>query len=68
MLEEELGIETNNISIERAGRVGEKSNNKERKIVVQFSFYKEKLNILGNCKKLKGTNSSIVKDFSQKAM
>ena len=61
-------METSNISTERAGRVGEKSNNKERKIVVQFSFYKEKLNILRNCKKLKGTNNSIVKDFSKKAM
>ena len=61
-------METSNISTERAGRVGEKSNNKERKIIVQFSFYKEKLNVLRNCKKLKRTNNSIVKNFSKKAM
>ena len=61
-------METSNISTERAVRVGKKLNNKERKIVVQFSFYKEKLNVLRNCKKLKGTNNSIVKDFSKKAM
>ena len=58
----------NNISIERVHRVGEKSNNKERAIVVQFSFYKDKINILRNCVKLKGTKISMFKDFSQEAM
>ena len=53
---------------ERAYCVEEKSNDKERAIVVQFSFYKDKINILTNCKKLKGTKISIFEGFSQEAM
>ena len=34
-------------------------------IVVQFSFYKEKIDILRNCKELKRTKISIFEDFSQ---
>ena len=45
-------MDTSNITIERAHRVGEKSNSKERAIVVQFSFYKDKTNFFRNCKKL----------------
>ena len=52
-------MDTSNITIERAHRVGEKSNDKERTTVVQFSFYKDKTKILRNCKKLKGTEISI---------
>ena len=61
-------MDTSNITIKRAHRVGEKSNDKERAIVVQFSFYKDKINILRNCKKLKGTKISIFEDFSQETM
>ena len=50
LLEEKLEMDTSNITIERVHRVGEKSNDKERAIVAQFSFYKDKINILGNCK------------------
>ena len=64
LLEEKLEMETSNITIERAHRVGEKSNYKERAIVVQFSFYKDKVNILRNCKELKGTKISTFEDFS----
>ena len=67
-LEEKLEMDTSNIYIERAHRVGEKSNDKERAIVVQFSFYKDKINILRNCKKLKGTAISIFEDFIQETM
>ena len=63
-----MEIDTSNITIERAHRVGEKSNDKERTIVAQFSFYKDKTNNLRNCKKLKGTKNSIFEDFSQEAM
>ena len=59
---------TSNTTIERTHRVGEKSNDKERAIVVQFSFYQDKVNILRNCKKLKGTKISIFEDFSQEIM
>ena len=38
---------------ERAYCVEEKSNDKERAIVVQFSFYKDKINILRNCNNLR---------------
>ena len=68
LLEEKLEIDTSNITIERAHRVGEKSNDKERAIVVQFSFYKDKINILRTCKKSKGTKFSISEDFSQETM
>ena len=57
-------MNSSNISIERAHRVGEKFNDKDRAIVVQFSFYKDKIDILRNCKKLKGTKISKFKDFS----
>ena len=48
--------------------VGRKSNDKERAIAVQFSLYKDKINILRNCKKLKGTKISILEDFFQETM
>ena len=63
-LEEKLDIDTSEIWIERAHRVGEKKNGQERQIVVQFNSYKNKLDILRNCKKLKGTNFSVFEDFS----
>ena len=68
LLEEKLEIDTSSITIERAHRVGEKSKDKERAIAVQFSFYKDKINILRNCEKLKGTKISIFEDFSQETM
>ena len=64
-LEEKLDIDTSEIWIERAHRVGEKKNGQERQIVVQFNSYKHKLDILRNCKKLKGTNFSVFEDFSK---
>ena len=59
---------TSNITIERAHCVGETSNDKERAIVVMFSFYKDKINILRHCKNLKGTKISIFEEFSQETM
>ena len=61
-------MDTSNITIEKAYCVRGKSNDKERAMVVQFSFYKGKINILRNCKKLKGTKISILEDFSQETM
>ena len=55
-----------NIVIERAHHIEEKSN--ERAVVVQFLFYKDKLNFLSNCNKLKGTKTSIFEDVSQEIM
>ena len=64
LLEEELNMGTSDIYIERAHRIGEKKTGGERQIALQFSSYKHKLNILGNYKKLKGTNVSVSGDFS----
>ena len=68
LLEENLEMDTSNTTIERAHRAGEKSIDKERAIVVQLSFYKDKINILRNCKKLKTTKISIFEDFSQETI
>ena len=64
-LEEKLDIDTSEIWIERAHCVGKKKNGQERKIVVQFNSYKNKLDILRNFKKLKGTNFPVFEDFSK---
>ena len=68
LLKNKLEMDTSNSSIERAHGIGEKSNDKERVIVVQSSFYKDKINILRNCKKLKGTKISISENFSKETM
>ena len=52
-------MDTSAIWIERAHRVGEKKRGQESQIVGQFNSYKNKLDILRNWKKLKGTNFSI---------
>ena len=64
-LDEKLDIDTSEIWIERAHRLGEKKNGQERQIVVQFNSYKNKLDILRNYKKLKGTYFSVFEDFSK---
>ena len=48
-LEEKLDIDTREIWIERARRVGEKKNGQERQIVVQFNSYKKQVRY---CEKL----------------
>ena len=58
-------MDTSEIWIERAHRVGEKKCGQERQIVVQFNSYKNKLDILRNCKKMKGTNFSVFENFSK---
>ena len=68
MLEENLEMDTSNISIKRAYRVREKMKDKEGVMMFQFLFYKDKTNILRNCKKIKGTKTSIFEDFSQKTV
>ena len=65
LLEEKLKIDTSNISVEKAHLVGKKSNDKERAIVVQFLFCKDKINILRNFKKLKGKKFHIRRFLSR---
>ena len=67
-LKEKLDIDTSKIWIERAHRVGEKKTAQERQIVVQFNSYKNKLDILRNCKKLKSTKFSVFEDFSKETV
>ena len=57
-------MDTSEIWIERAQRVGEKKRGQERQIIVRFNSYKNKLDILRNCKKL-STNFSIFEHFSK---
>ena len=57
-------MDTSKISIERAHLVGGKSNDKEKAIIAQFSFYKDEKIILIIFKKLNGTKMSIFEDFS----
>ena len=65
LLENKLEMDIENVPIERAHRTGKKNKNRPRPIVAQFSFYKDKMNILKNCKKLKKTRFSIFEDFSR---
>ena len=67
LLENKLEMDIENVVIERAHRTGKKNKNRSRPIVAQFSFYKDKMNILKNCKKLKNTKFSIYEDFSREA-
>ena len=48
LLEEKLEMDRSNVTIEKAHHVGEKPNDKERLILVQFWFYKDKINIVRN--------------------
>ena len=54
-----------NVATERPHGIGMKNNNRSRPLVAQFSFYKDKMNILRNCKKLKSTRFSIFEEFSR---
>ena len=58
-------MDIESVVIERTHRTGKKSKNRSRPIVAKFSFYKDKMNILKNCKKLKSTRFSIFEDFSR---
>ena len=53
LFEEKLQLE--NISLERTHRVGNKEKNKQTKVVKLASF-KDKLKIISEARKLKGTN------------
>ena len=65
LLENKLKMDIENVVIERAHWTRKKIKNRLQPIVAQFSFYKDKMNILKNCKKLKNTRFSIFEDFSR---
>ena len=49
LLENKLEMNTKSVVIERAHLIGKENKNRLRPIVAQFSFYKDKMNILKNC-------------------
>ena len=53
LLENKLEMHIENVVTERAHQTRKKNKNTSRPIVAQFSFYKDKMDILKNCKKLK---------------
>ncbi|KAH9381628.1 hypothetical protein HPB48_020764 [Haemaphysalis longicornis] len=55
-----LGVAT---SVERVHRIGKKSTNKPRPVMLNFFDYNEKMLIMQNCKKLKASPISITNDF-----
>ncbi|XP_054929047.2 uncharacterized protein [Dermacentor andersoni] len=57
-----LGIELN--SIQRAHRVGRYSVRFKRPVLVNFSSYKEKQDVLSNANKFKGSPYSVDQDYS----
>ena len=66
LFEEKLQLET--IPVERAHRVGKKEMNNKRTIVVKLASFKDKLKIISEARKLKGTNISINEDYSKETL
>ena len=66
LLKEKLELE--NISVERAHRVGNKGKNDKRTIVLKLASFKDKLKIISEARKLKGTNISINEDYSKETL
>ena len=52
-LQEELGLETDEITIERAHKIGKKEEGKRRTIITKFLNYKQREKVLNKYKKLK---------------
>ena len=66
LFKEKLQLE--NISVERAHRVGNKGKNNKRTIVLKLASFKDKLKIISEARKLKGTNISINEDYSKETL
>ena len=66
LFKEKLPLE--NISVERAHRVGNKEKNNKRTIVLKLASFKDKLKIISEARKLKGTNISINEDYSKETL
>ena len=60
LFEEKLQLETT--SVERAHRIGNKVKNKKRTVVVKLASFNDKLKIISEARKLKGTNITINED------
>ncbi|XP_065642675.1 uncharacterized protein LOC136090936 [Hydra vulgaris] len=60
--QQQLGIK--DIEIERAHRTGQKTDGRSRTIIIKLQRYKDKVKILQESSRLKGTNIFINEDFS----
>ena len=61
-------LELENISVERAHRAGNREKNNKRTIVLKFASFKDKLKIISEARKLKGTNININEDYSKETL
>ncbi|XP_040071679.1 uncharacterized protein LOC115314240 [Ixodes scapularis] len=61
LIGQKLGVTVS--SVERVHRIGKKQTDKPRPVIINFFDYNEKLKVLKNCNKLKGTTISINHDF-----
>lgn len=59
-----MNITIDSSKIERAHRIGKYDSGKCRPVMVKFTFFKDKQQIIGNSPKLKGTNFAVREDFS----
>ena len=66
LFKEKLQLE--NISVERVHRVGNKEKNNKQTIVFKLGSCKDKLKIISEARKLKGTNISINEDYSKETL
>ena len=66
-LQEKMGLETDEITIERAHRIGKKEEGKRRTIIAKFLNYKQREKVLNKCKELKLWEDQIYinEDFSE---
>ncbi|XP_040359711.2 uncharacterized protein LOC121047998, partial [Ixodes scapularis] len=55
-------------SIERIHRLGRQIPGRIRPVIVKFADFRDKMKILNNCSKLKGTQISINEDFSKRVV
>lgn len=59
-----MGVRVSEMDIDRAHRVGSRKG--KRPIIVRFAFYKRKVEVLINAKKLQNTGYAVSEDFSAK--
>lgn len=64
VIEQKLGLTVS--GIERMHRLGRKSENKSRPVIIKFIDHREKTSILSAAYELKGTSKSIAEDFSKR--
>lgn len=57
-------LRVNVSSVERIHRLGRKQPDKHRPVILKLMDYREKMSVLKNCSKLKGTSISVSEDFA----